>query len=118
MALTINFKGRGFTPDGRVTSKCETCKLAVKRDTSKGRMIRCHTLNQDIHIPIYECSSYNDILTMSMYEMNQMAWIMAVNKKTKEIGFYSRKDFAKREDRLEKLDRVNPSTSGDFDPFD
>jgi hypothetical protein len=39
--------------------------------------------------PMAECSSYDDSRRPEMYQMEQIAWIVRTDKKTKRIGFVS-----------------------------
>ena len=111
--MRLNFKGNGFTTkSGRAL--CETCTHC---HTAKGEK-----LDQSISIcnfsrpfpitfPIHDCTEYEERGRMSLPKMYQEAWELAQDKRTGTIGFFSKEDMRKREDRLTRIGR-------DIDPYE
>jgi hypothetical protein len=58
--------------------------------------LRCMARQEDTRIlfPILECSGYDDMRLPARWDMEQIAWVLATDVKTKQIGFKSPRQMA------------------------
>ena len=110
--MILNFKGPGFTAKSG-TSLCDTCNHCHKLEGARlgdTRTLCGYSRDFFVTFPVLNCTQYEERGRMSLHKMYQEAWTLAQDKSGK-IGFYSRDEFKKREDRLKPLGK-------DFDPYD
>jgi signal recognition particle subunit SEC65 len=86
--VTTSYKGvRGGTVFGEPL--CTTCRLAGRvtgQSLTQDRMF-CHSLGKELTFLAYECSVYDDKRNPSKWDMEQIAWVLVTDVKTKRIGF-------------------------------
>ena len=70
---------------------CTTCRNAtvVKGPADSQQTIFCQQMGRFIPIKVAECNRYLDATAMTVYEMEQIAWLMLTKKAGRQIGFVS-----------------------------
>lgn len=92
------YKGvQGGTPTG--DALCPTCRNChrVAGASASAVELRCLSrggFDNRISFPILECSGYDDKRLPSRWDMEQIAWVLATDVKTKQIGFKSPRQVA------------------------
>lgn len=94
------------------------CYKCTNGQVAKGmkfheHIVYCHRFEKMLEFDVYECSSYSEPNTQSLYEMRLMAWELAL-KGDKVIGFMSPNDFKKLCDEG-KIDKPAPMHGADLD---
>lgn len=83
---------------------CDSCASGVVRRgaAESDERIYCRTIERDVRTRIVECSSYIDRTRPSLWDMQQIAWVLEVDSKRQRIGFLRSHDWA-REHEDEEL---------------
>lgn len=88
-------KIRGGTIQGN-TNLCERCRsYHFTRMTDNQENRYCSRLDQDLSGMVAECNQFDDKSAPSIYDMQQIAWVVESNNK-KAIGFLSPSEFKKK----------------------
>jgi len=85
----------GTKPDKRL---CDSCRNSMIMTDSTGREhIKCIQLSKNLNMEmsgyenvpgrIVECSEYKDKNVQTLYELNQIAWVLEHDEKKKPMGF-------------------------------
>lgn len=94
----------GTRSDGK--RLCDSCSAStiVKGAAESQEFVYCRQLPDDGLVPVrvVECSKYEDKAAPSLYNMEQIAWVLVTNKSGMSIGFVSPDKWSK-EKRGEKL---------------
>ena len=93
----MRFTIRGSKTSHSDSDLCKHCRHCIR---TQGRKLdevlnQCQIHDKLIPFPVDECSSFEDKLAMTKYEMTQIAWKIGLDRKTQKIGFYSPKDYRK-----------------------
>lgn len=99
----------GFTikRDG-IKGLCQKCDhLSFTRFDNGDVKLRCRATSEDaqsswIHRPVVECSRFDPVNAMDLWEMKQMAWILETTKRGVGIGFKPPKNAEAANDILEE----------------
>lgn len=88
----MRLKIRGGTVQHGQPSLCTTCKYAtvVKGQSLRDEIVECGRLtstNSLIRFPVSSCSGYVDRNHPSLYEMEDIAWVLRTDPRRKQIGF-------------------------------
>ena len=88
----MRIKIRGGTVSHGEPSLCLTCRSAtvVKGVSLRHEVVECGQLSQGqnrITFPVTMCSSYTDRRQPSVREMEEIAWVLRSDTKSKAIGF-------------------------------
>ena len=85
------FKIHGGTANHSNSTLCSSCRHAtiVKGRALRDEIIECSCLDDDTRITfaVTSCTQYSDRSRPSLYDMEDLAWILRTDKKTKTIGF-------------------------------
>jgi hypothetical protein len=88
----MRVKIRGGTVDHGDAPLCQTCRYAtIVRGPALGdEIVQCANLPRDrgrITFPVTYCTSYSDRRQASLYEMEEIAWLLRSDPRRNEIGF-------------------------------
>jgi hypothetical protein len=88
----MRLKVRGGTVQHGETSLCVTCRHAtiVKGRSFSEEIVQCGRLssgNDLIRFAVTSCSGYSDRRHPSLWEMEDIAWILRTDPKRTQIGF-------------------------------
>jgi len=89
--MSTSFKGiRGGTPSGEPL--CPTCRMCMRTAGESASSVEVLCLGkpgeyQRLRYMAYECSQYDDARQPSKWDMEQIAWVLTTDVKTREIGF-------------------------------
>jgi hypothetical protein len=88
--MRINIRG-GTVSEGE-PSLCQTCRYAtiIKGTTQKHEIVECGRLAEvrnRITFAVTSCTSYSDRRHASIWEMQEMAWVLRSDPKRNQIGF-------------------------------
>jgi hypothetical protein len=70
---------------------CRTCRSAVivKGGAHSQETAWCQQMGRFVPIKVAECNRYLDATAMTVYEMEQIAWLLITKKAGRQIGFQS-----------------------------
>ena len=93
----MNLKIRGATTTEGSERLCSTCRSAtiVRGPRLDQEIIECSRLSDGhgrITFPVVECSSYSDRRQPSLYHMEDVAWVLRLDTRRRQIGFVRAKD--------------------------
>jgi hypothetical protein len=87
----MRFKITGGTVDHGEPSLCHTCRFAtiIKGQRLRDEIIECSRLSDRsrINFTVTSCSAYGDRRRASLYEMEEIAWVLRSDPRRNEIGF-------------------------------
>jgi len=86
------FKVRGGTSKGGCSETlCKSCSSCTRaQGENQGQdVIYCHALRQRMRFPVRECNAYKAANQPDLWNMQQIAWNLCVDKKGNKIGFLS-----------------------------
>lgn len=75
-------------------SLCLTCRSAkvVQGEATRDALIRCGELDTRITFKVTSCSEYVHRQHPALWRMEDIAWILRTNPKTRQIGFVKSAD--------------------------
>ena len=98
----MNLKVLHGTPKHDAESLCRTCRNAqiMKGARESEILIKCNELGNHVKVfdQVTECSLYDDKRNPSRWDMEQLAWVLVTNQRTREVGFISAKEVKRRKD--------------------
>src|SRR5574340_153016 len=70
---------------------CRTCRhgVIVKGGAESQETTWCQQMGRFIKVKTAECNRYLDATAMTVYEMEQIAWLLVTKKAGRQIGFLS-----------------------------
>ena len=85
----MRLKIRGGTVEHGQPSLCLTCRSAtiVKGPSLRDEIVECSLLRGPIGFPVTSCNSYINSTHPTIREMEEIAWVLRSDLKTKTIGF-------------------------------
>lgn len=97
----IVFKIQNATTRSDKTSLCRTCRHAhIVRGVNNQAFTRCSAIYDspaNIAFDVAECSEYKDRTKPTLRSMEETAWMLVSNKKTRTVGFVDALEFARQE---------------------
>jgi hypothetical protein len=74
-----------------VAHLCRTCRhgIIVKGGAHSQETAFCQQMGKFMPIKVAECNRYLDATAMTVYEMEQIAWLLITKKAGRQIGFQS-----------------------------
>jgi hypothetical protein len=88
-------------------SLCETCTHAHiergYRASEKRVFCAAHEPSHAVPFAMNECTSYRDKTRQSLWEMEQIAWILAPRGSKREAGFVRASELRKKTDEVELI---------------
>lgn len=102
----MTFHVKDGTPVQR-PSLCETCSRAqITRGYLQSEMIVvCRATEPEFRVPfkVRECSNYNDRTRQSLYDMEQIAWVLQPRGPKRQAGFFSPNEGRDNEGEIELI---------------
>lgn len=97
--MRINVHGGTTRDDG--ASLCLTCRYAtiVQGTKASERIVRCSRVESPIPFKVTSCSEYINRQHASLYHMEDIAWILRTDNRSKQAGFVRSRDLPVK-DRL------------------
>ena len=94
-----NIKIQGCTARFGEPPLCHSCKhaLVVKGSRAGDEIIQCARVEERITFPVTSCTGYVDRQHPSLYDMEDIAWVLRTDAKRNEIGFVRSKDLKLRD---------------------
>jgi hypothetical protein len=95
----MHIKILGGTADNGRPSLCYTCRRAtvVKGARLRDEIVQCSVLENPIAFPVTSCTTYVNRQHPSLYEMEDIAWVLRTDAKRGKIGFVQSKDLKLRD---------------------
>jgi len=91
----MRLKIQGGTVNHGEPSLCHTCRFAtiIKGQRLRDEIVECSRLSDRSRVPftVTTCSAYADRRRASLYEMEEIAWILRSDPRRNEIGFVQAK---------------------------
>jgi len=89
----VNYRGvQNGTPFG--PRLCDRCRMAqIMRGDGLQDNVYCRSTAQHVRLRVVECNSFDDKSRPSLWDMTQMAWVLATSSGGRVIGFVSAKEF-------------------------
>jgi hypothetical protein len=86
---------------------CDTCHSGVVRRgaSDSDEHIHCRMTEGEIRTYVVECSTYSDRTQPSLWDMQQIAWVLRTDSKRQKIGFVRAKEWQ----RLHEDEELLPS---------
>lgn len=85
----------GTVSDGQA-SLCNTCRSAtiIRGSRLTDEIISCgkRVILDQIHFPVASCTGYSDRSLPSLYDLEDIAWVLRSDARTKKIGFVRARD--------------------------
>lgn len=98
--MHVTIKGHRTTTDSvNLCTKCQHAQCVSGRSISE-QTVFCAVMDRFVPFLVTECNKYLGIGTLSRHEMDRIAWRIALDKRTKKIGFYSPKQLGRDDGRL------------------
>ena len=92
--VTVRIKSG--TPKG-AESLCNTCRWAhiVKGFLESQETVRCKWVSEDpcVEFPVSQCNAYDDKRIPSLWDMQQIAWVLVTKSAGRSVGFVTAKRF-------------------------
>lgn len=75
-------------------SVCDTCRYAhILRGKTGQQVVFCGQIHDYLAFPVEDCSTYSDKRKPSVYEMEELAWVLITEARHgRNVGFISPKD--------------------------
>lgn len=110
--MRINFKGTDFSTKSG-TSMCSSCEYGhvIQGERLNQSRTFCHRLSEKINFNITSCTHYSERGRMSLPRMYDEAWELAKDKRTGQIGFFTREDMKRLSEKVVRVGK-------DFDPYE
>jgi hypothetical protein len=103
----IVIKG-GTTGDTPLCRRCKHATLLQGHAEAKERLY-CHHLVQWMPFEAHRCSSFVEKGSLSLWDMQQIAYRVAMDPKKKgQLGFFCPKDWKQHEDFKHEPDLIDP----------
>ena len=85
----MRVKVRGGTVDHGQPSLCLTCRSAtvVKGSRLRDEIIHCGVVRGRVGFAVNSCTEYVDTNHPSLYDMEEMAWVLRSDPKRNHVGF-------------------------------
>ncbi len=88
----MRVKIRGGTVDHGEPPLCETCRFATvaRGRTLQQELVFCGRMpftDRRVFFPVSSCSEYSDRRQPSLWQMEEIAWVLRSNPSRKTIGF-------------------------------
>lgn len=85
----MHVKVHGGTPDHSGSTLCHTCRWAtiVKGRAVGHEIIKCSEILGRVPFPVTSCTEYSDRRLPSRSDMEDIAWVLRTDSKTRTIGF-------------------------------
>ena len=85
----MNLKIHGGTPRHAGPSLCHQCKFAtvVRGERTNEEILRCGMLRERVTFRVTSCTSFLDQHHPSVYEMEEIAWVLRTDATRKRVGF-------------------------------
>lgn len=111
--MRLNFKGSGFTAKSGTSlcQTCEHCQYLTGEKLDQTQTICTYSRDFPVTYDIKTCTVYQERGRMSLARMYQEAWELAKDKRTGKIGFYTKEDLNRLDDKVVRQGR-------DFDPYE
>jgi hypothetical protein len=89
-----NIKIHGGTANHGATPLCHTCRSAtvVRGHKQQDEIIQCSVLECRVTFPVTFCTRYAHRNQPSLWEMEDIAWVLRTDPKRSQIGFVRSKD--------------------------
>jgi hypothetical protein len=85
----------GTVTDGQA-SLCNTCRSAtiIRGSRLSDEIVSCgkRVIRDRITFPVASCTGYSDRRRASLYDMEDIAWVLRSDTRTKKIGFVRARD--------------------------
>ena len=90
----MKVKIHGGTANGSDGPLCHTCKHAVvvQGMSARDEIIHCSILESRIAFPVTSCNKYVHRSHPTLWEMEDIAWILRTDIRRNQIGFVRAKD--------------------------
>jgi len=84
---------------------CDTCHYGVIRRgaAESDEQIYCSVTKADVLTRVIECNRYADRSTPSLWDLQQIAWVLHTDSKRQKIGFIRAKEWERRNEDEELL---------------
>ena len=97
----MRLKIQGGTARYGEPALCLTCRYAtvIQGPGLQNRIVECGRLNGEsarITFPAVSCTAYSDKRQPSLYEMEDIAWVLRTDARRTEIGFVRARDLKSR----------------------
>ncbi len=90
----------GTVSDGQA-SLCLTCRSAtiIRGARLTDEIISCgkRVIRDEIRFPVASCTGYSDRSLPSLYDLEDVAWVLRSDARTKKIGFVRARDLKANE---------------------
>ncbi len=96
----VKIKVQGGTLKGGTGTLCSTCSngTVIRGDTRI--YTSCSIIRKPIEFPVKDCTGFYHTSLPSLYEMKEIAWPLATDKKGRRVGFMSPQEFDRRREDL------------------
>ncbi len=84
---------------------CDTCQCGlVRRGASESdEHIHCTVTEREVRTRVVECNRYIDRTRATLWDMQQIAWVLRTDSKHQAIGFVRAKEWQRRHEDEELL---------------
>ncbi|MCM3879732.1 MAG: hypothetical protein ND807_06470 [Vicinamibacterales bacterium] len=95
----MHIKIQGGTVQNGQSSLCHTCRRAtvVKGASLSHEIVECSAVESRVTFAVASCTSYVNRQHPSLYDMEDIAWILRTDAKRSRVGFVGSKDLKFRE---------------------
>ena len=87
---------------------CPTCSHAtvVRGPAESQEIVRCghYTIDRQVEFPVVECTGYSDKNAISLYDMQQTAWVIDPNRR--RFGFMRQDEWRDRNPGRDPLEGI------------
>jgi hypothetical protein len=95
----MKIKIHGGTARGSDPPLCLSCRYAsiAAGASASAQIIHCSRLDSRIHFPVLSCTRYLHHQHPSLYDLEDIAWILRTDTSRNRIGFVRAKDLKARD---------------------
>jgi hypothetical protein len=86
---------------------CDTCHSGLVRRgaADSDEHVYCTIMKREVRTRVVDCNRYNDRTTPSLWDLQQIAWVLRTDSKRQKLGFVHAKDW----ERLHGDEEILPS---------
>ena len=96
MAISVKIRG-GTAPEG-APSLCLTCRFAkiARGSRANDQIVYCSQLQREVAFRISSCTEFVDHGHPSLWQMEDIAWVLRTDSRRRVIGFVRSRDLKER----------------------
>jgi hypothetical protein len=103
--MSTSLKIFGGTRSPSAPRLCDTCRsgIVTRGASESDEQVHCTMMEEPIRRKVVECSRYVNRTLPSLWDLQQIAWVLDIDSKRQRIGFVRAKEWERRHEDEELL---------------